>query len=57
MLTVYGQIGSADVIKFRILRWGDYPVSPKCNHRYPCKREVKGVLTQEEKQGNQSREI
>lgn len=40
---------TADVIKLRILSWGDYPRLPglvlKCNHMYPYKWESEKTLT------------
>lgn len=40
----------ASVIKLIILKWEDYPrlfgLGPKCNHKYPYKREAAGYVTQ-----------
>ena len=45
VLTLHGKRDFADVIKSRILKWGDYPGLSRwaqCNHRGPCKREARG---------------
>lgn len=41
----------AGVVKLKILRWEtilDIQVSPKCKHKYSCKREAEGDLLQTE---------
>lgn len=36
---------SADVIKWGLLRWGDYPAGPECHHMHPYKREAEEGFT------------
>lgn len=52
-LNLQGRGDFADVMKVRILRWGDYcrfPGEPECHHKGPFKRiKVKGDVTIEAK--------
>lgn len=54
-VTLYGKKNFTDVIKLRILTWGNY-VGPKCCHKCPYKKEAEGDLSiDRRKEGNEAR--